>query len=261
MKGLTNGLAVLFSARCALAGYVLTQSVTPPGGEAREQTLYLAKGAAKLVSGHEATIVRLDKGVIWKLDTILKTYDEQAYIRRAAEWRRVNKEILQALRGTPDGARKAEMIDSLSDSPEKWELVWAIADDKLRKSLAAKYGIVDHKPAVELREKGAKRTVAGLECEEVEVLSDGALVYRVWVTRKLKLDRRLFDFLEQARILPRELAERMKREGAFPLELETRLREGVERTVTVTVEEKRIPGGQFEIPKRYRKSRRKEWGL
>ena len=261
MGRLTVGLAVLAVSNWARADYVLSQRRTPPGGQEREQTLFLARGAARLVCGHEATIVRLDRGVLWKLDTILKTYDERAYMQRAAEWRKVNEEILKALQGTPDGARKAEMIESLSPGPEKWEYVWAITDGRLRRSLTAKYGIPDRKPVVEMREKDGKKTIAGFECEEVEVFSDGALFYRAWVTRRLKLDRRLFDFLEQARVVPRELAERMRKEGAFPLEFQTHLRQGVERTVTVSVEEKRIPREEFELPRRYRKSRRKEWGL
>ena len=263
MRGLRACLGVLVVSSTARGDYVLTQRLTLPGGAEREQRLFLARGAARLVCGHETTIVRLDKGIMWKLDTILKTYDERAYMLRAAEWRRVNREILKALEGAPDGARKAEMIDSLTSGPEKWEYVRAIRDEGLRKSLAAKYGIPDRKPVVEIREKGEKKTVAGFECEEVRVLSDGALFYRAWVSRRLKLDRRLFDFLEQARVVPRELAERMKKAGAFPLEFETHLPRGggVERTVTVSVEEKRIPREEFELPKRYRKSRRTEWGL
>ncbi len=260
MRAVIVGLVILTVGPFARADYVLTQRLAPPGGEGREQILYLAGGAAKLVSGHETTLVRLDKRVIWKLDAILKTYDERAYLTRA-EWSKLNTRVLDALRGAPDGARKAEMVDSLTNGPEKWEYIWQIKDDRLRKSLAAKYGIRERRPAVEVREKEAVKTVAGLECEEVEVLSDGVLFYRAWVVRGLKLDARLFDFLEQARIVPKELAGRMKKEHAFPLEIEAHLPDGVERTVTLSVEEKRLPPKEFEIPERYRKVRPKEWGL
>jgi len=259
MRTAAIGLPLLLAALPARADYVLTQRRTPPGGGECRQVLYLAKGAAKLVSGHEVTIVRLDTGVIWRLDTILKTYDEHAYARRAAESRRVNKGILEALRGAPDGARKSEMIDSLTDGPEKREHIWQIEDERLRRSLAAKYGIPERKPAVEVREKEGKRTVAGLECEEVEVRSNGVLFFRAWVTRGLKLDARLFEFLERAGMVPKELAVRMRKERAFPREIETPLREGVARTVTLSIEEKRLPRKEFELPRRYRKSRRKDW--
>lgn len=261
MRKTATGLVLVLLALRVRADYVLDQRLTPPGGAEREQVLYLAKGAAKLVSGHEVTIVRLDKGVVWKLDRILKTYDQRDYFAREDEWRKVSREIVEAIDKAPDGARKAELIDSLPDGPEKWEYVWQIEDERLRKSLAAKYGILDHEPAVEVRAKGGKKIVAGFECEEFEVLSDGAIFYRAWVTRKLRVDPRLFDFLEQARIVPRELAERMRKERAFPLEIEARLRGGVERTVTLSVEERRLPREEFELPRRYRKSRTKDWGL
>ncbi len=266
-----TGLAIL-------AGAVLSASTTS-GHEIRQElieraprsdgtvrvrresmTIYLAGKKARIDrQDGTALIVDLDKQVTIELDTVARSYKRLTFKQRRAQWEMLNAILLEQIAAIPLGHRhRAELIDDLTDGPEKWALIYGLPAGEPRAALIKKYRLPEEPPTVEVRAADETKEIASQKCRRYEALEDGKVRDWAYVAVRLPFDKRYYEFMQLIGWIGRELAKGLEAAEGLPLHTIMHIRDGGEveiRTESVTPRE--LDEALFEIPAGYRK-RQKE---
>lgn len=239
-----------------LAQVVLRREVQPDGSVRQTRqpvTVFLAGDRARLeeASG-DVTIVRLDRGEVLQLDTLLKSYRRKTFKELRTQWRTLNALLLEQIEGTPLGhPRRAELVDQLADGPDKWREIWKLPPGEHRSRLVERYKLPPEPPVVEIRSTGETKIIAGRTAVRHVAVENGEPRDWAYLATDLAFDRRYYEFLELWGWLAPELASKLSRlRGAgLPLATMMRSRAGGElEVVTEKLQERELDAGLFEVP-------------
>ncbi|HHT9126655.1 MAG TPA: DUF4412 domain-containing protein [Candidatus Brocadiia bacterium] len=210
------------------------------GLEILEKTYVTADKMKTVLSDGEIVIFRLDKGLIWNIDSPGKTYTESTFEEMKESAQLATKGIESAL---------AEM------SPE---------ERKAMEQFMPQFG-KSKKIEVKIEKTGKKRDVSGYKCELIIATMDTTR-FEMWVTEQVKYDegaRKFFEALSSIfsdvptyQEMVSEYQSLMKLEG-FPVETKTTVNMGHESysstSIVTKVEPKKISDSEFELPAGLRK--------
>jgi len=225
------------------------------------QTLYISPGRIRLDNSDGTyQLIDFDKGLLYDVDTLLKSYSERDIRNFEARWQKINSLLLKQIEGVPENhPRRAELVDQLTDGPSKWDMIWKLRDSPAKDALLKKYYLPPKPPVVEVVKTGEKKTIAGYECILYKVMEDGKLRSYAWVAPKVPLEKDLAEFLKVTGIIEETIAKELMKVKGFPIEYGMYWRNGrVEKTVTDSAEKKDKDKSFFEIPEQYVKQAEKK---
>jgi len=196
-------------------------------------------------------LLDFDKGVLYEVDGLLKSYSEKDIRNFEARWKKANSILLKQIEGVPENhPRRAELIEQLTDGPSKWELIWKMPPGAARDNLIARYNLPPEPPVVSVEKTTEVRDVAGYRCTFYRVLENERLRSFAWVAPDVPLEKDLAEFLKVTGIIEKTIAVELAKVRGFPLEYAMHWRDGrLEHTVSVSSEKKQLPRSFFEIPK------------
>jgi hypothetical protein len=253
-------------------GYELEQQlvtrVPQADGSFRERrqgfTVSIAGTKARLCyETGEHVIVRLDRGEVIQLDILLRNYKKKTFDDLRAAWEIANEMYLEQIEGAPLAhPRRADLIDELTDGPQKWAEIWKLPPGDGRSRLIAKYRLPEEPPVIEVRKAAETKKVCDTNTQRYESLENGKPMAWAYLARSLPFDTRYFEFMELQRwILPElsaKLRERRMRKAGMPLETVMKTRGGAEvRVVTKSVRAAQLEDGLFEVPTSYKEQKSK----
>jgi hypothetical protein len=267
------GLAALAAAAAMAAtvrGYEIKQTLTVRSADPDKKprvtamTVYIAGDRARLELGNsgEVTIVRLREGEILEIDDLLGCFDRKLFRKLRAQWRTVNALRLEQIEGTPLGhPRRAELVDLLTDGPEKWREIWKLPKGKARAALIEKHNLPDDPPKIEVRCTKERKKVAEVDCQRWESTEDGEVADWAYLAVRIRFDPRYYEFMELMGWIGPELASALRRVKLLPLESVMNLRDGGKVEIeTQSVTERDLDATLFEVPEGY-KERKSKAGL
>ncbi len=276
-----SALAALSASAAGLPGYVLEQEIITRSrrvdGTPREvferKIVYLAGDRARLedamdesfeATSGEPIIVRLGRGSgggeLIQLDDLLESYERKTFKTLRAQWRSLNKLLLEQIAETPPTriADRADLIDQLTDSEEKWAEIWKLPPGPERRRLIAKYALPPWPPEVSVRATDEKKELLGIECVRYEATENGVVTDSAFIAPKLRFDGRYYEFMELQGWIGKALAEALLKVKGLPLGSSQRYRSGVEIELrTKSIEERELEPLLFEIPADYKERKRK----
>lgn len=258
---LVAGVASPWAYGGATRGFELKQVIIRreafPDGTIRQRreriSVYISGPRARLeeASG-DVTIVRLDRSEALQLDLLLKSYKRKTFKELKTQWKTLNALLLEQIAGTPLGhPRRAELVDQLTDGPEKWREIWKLPPGEARSRLIERYGLTPDPPVVEIRPTGKTKNIAGVECLEYASFENGELRDWAYLAQDLPFDRRYYEFMELWGWLGPELAGELAklRRGGLPLATLMRSRGGREIEIfTEELRETNLDADLFELP-------------
>jgi hypothetical protein len=277
MMGLAT-LATMAVMASTVRGYVVEQTLvtrTPvaqskivdgkviPGKDSVDRTkmtVYIARDKARIErENDEVMIILLRKGEILKIDDVLECYDRKLFRKLRKQQKMQNALMLEQIAGTPIGhPRRAELIEKLHDSPEKWQEIWKLPEGDVRAALIKKYGLPDMPPNIKVQRTKQKKEIAGIDCQRWESTEDGEVADWAYLATRIKFDPRYYEFMELMGWIGPDLASALRRAKRLPLESVMHLRDGSTVTIkTQSVTERDLDTSLFEVPEDYneRKSR------
>jgi len=269
-----TGLATLATAAVMAAtvrGYEIEQTLThrpgdpekkPPAPTKMKICIAGDRARLELVEEGEVTIVDLRKGEMLEVDDLLGCYDRKLFRKLREQWRTVNALRLEQIEGTPLGHRnRAELVDMLTDGPEKWREIWKLPEGEARAALIKKYRLPDKPPKVEVRRTKETKAIAGVDCLRWESTEDGEVADWAYLAVRIRFDPRFYEFMEIMGWIGPELAQALTRTKRLPLESVMHLRDGGTVTIeTQSVTERDLDVSLFEVPEDY-KERKSRGGL
>ncbi|HLY47397.1 MAG TPA: hypothetical protein VKQ73_17590 [Stellaceae bacterium] len=248
MRLWARALAVLVAAAGpAVAGTVITSSMTMPQAAGGKSVVYLEPDRVRIESQNSVTIFRADQNTVY----VLKP-SEKTFIRVTPETMKQVAAAMSAAR-----AQLAQQMKSMTPAERA----------KIEKMLPGAGAGAAQAPQFEFRKAGGTATFGKWSCERVEQLADGRPQAQLCVARLSDLGlgpddlaalRRFEAFMRQAMpgtaaagaaIDPQALRTVVGYE-AYPVHSEIP-GAGVQ-TTTETVEKKAIPADLFELPAGYR---------
>jgi GLPGLI family protein len=188
------------------------------------------------------TIVRLDKKMIYQIDSNQKTYSEMTF----DEWEAQMKTM-----GAKMDSQTEELKKKMESMPEEQrKMMEQMMGDKMApKSKDAKIDVV---------KTGEGKKIAGYSCTKYSVTKDGKEALALWATKDLKgydtMRKDMEDFT--ARLMTSDVqgmksyAEAVKKVDGFPMQ--TDMQGGIKVEVT-KVEQKNLAVSEFEVPAGYTK--------
>jgi len=265
------GLATLAAAVAMAAtvhGYEIKQTLVARSpvvdGKVRVKrqkiTLYIAGDKARLeLDNGEVTIVRLREGEILEIDDLLGCYDRKLFRKLRAQWKTLNALRLEQIGGTPLGhPRRAQLVDMLTDGPEKWREIWKLPKSEARAGLIKKYSLPDAPPVIKVRRAKDAKEIAGVDCRRWESTENGEVADWAYLAVRIRFDPRYYEFMEIMGWIGPELAGALRRVKLLPLESVMKLRDGGTVEIkTLSVTERDLDASLFEVPEGFkeRKSR------
>jgi hypothetical protein len=242
----------LFSNSALFADLVIEQvSNGFPGSERKpdekkitKQRLFLKGDKLKMVDMEEPLIciVRLDKKVIWEINSREKTYVERhlSYFEKLRKDRLAQRNLeIRQINGMPDPKAREENARKSG---------YRLKQD----------GSVDSAIVAQILRTAEKKKIAEYECERVIIKEDERTVLDMWVTDKIKVPESLMRFYEELGAFTKEVLEKVREVKEFPLELKLELEAGVlsfriEAQVSKVDESVQVNDKEFELPEGLKK--------
>ena len=268
-----SALVALTASAARVRGYVLEQEIITRSrrrdGTFREiverKTVYLAGERARLDDEYgESLIVRLGRrpggGEVIQLDTILENYERKTFKKLRAHWKSLNALLLEQIEQTPATrlGDRADLVDQLTNSEEKWQLIWKLPEGPERGRLVGKYALPPEPPVVKVRSTEERKKILGKDCCRYEAAENDLVTDSAWIAPELRFDGRYYEFMELWGWIGKALAEALREVGGLPLLTSMRRRTGVEIELrTRSVEERELDPSIFEVPPDYRERKRK----
>jgi hypothetical protein len=241
--------AIAFMVICLSAGIAFSQglywesTMTPPIAGAKEihSTSYYRPHMFKQVSGEQASIFRLDKGLLIRVDKERKEYSEMTFAELEAQVKEASKAM---------EAQMTEMKKQLEKMPpEQRKMLGQFIGD------TTKGGRGD--TTIEVTKTSETKTISGYSCTKYVVKLGGKEFGSVWTTTgvpgfpAMRDDFR--DFSQRmASLMPSrgsQIAVGMRKIDGFPIQTTM-----ANITTTVTKVEKRsVAASEFEVPSGYTK--------
>lgn len=266
-----TGLAILAGAvlsASTVSGHEIEQELierTPrPDGTTRvrreRMTVHLAGDKARIErEDGTALIVDLGKGVMIELDTVVKSYRRRSFKQLREGWETLNAILLDQIADIPLGhPRRAELVDQLTDGPEKWGQIWGLPEGGPRAALVRKYRLPEKPPKIEVRAARETKDIAGQRCRRYEALEDGKVRDWAYVAMRLPFDARYYEFMRLIGWIGRELAKALERVRGLPVRTIMHIRGGGEIEIrTRSIAPRELDASLFEIPPGYKEPRPK----
>ncbi len=259
-------IATVAAMAATVGGYEIKQTLTvrspDPGKGPRvtAMTLFIAGDRARLeLDNGDVTIVRLREGEIFEIDDLLKCYDKKLFRKLRAQWKTVNALRLEQIEGTPLGhARRAELVDMLTDGPEKWREIWKLPRGEARAALIRKYNLPDDEPRIEVRRTRERKEIAGRDCQRWESTENGEVADWAYLAVRIRFDPRYYEFMELMGWIGPQLASALRRAKLLPLESVMNLRDGGKVEIaTQAVTERDLDASLFEVPEGFKERKSK----
>lgn len=246
-------------------GYEIKQTLTVRSPDADEKpretkmTVYIAGDRARLVlENGEITIVRLREGEILEWDDLFPSYDRRLFRKLREQQRMQNALMLEQIAGTPLLRERADLIDKLHDSPEKWREIWKLPEGEARAALVKKYNLPDRPPKIEVRRTKERKKVVDVDCERWESTEDGKVADWAYLAVRIRFDPRYYEFMEHVGWIGPELASALRRAKLLPLESVMHFRDGGTVTIeTQSVTERDLDATLFEVPEGFKERKSK----
>ena len=188
------------------------------------------------------TIVRLDKKMIYQIDSNEKTYSEMTF----DEWETQLKNM-----GAKMDAQRDELKKKMESMPEEQR--------KMMEQMMGSQMAANSKDAkVDVVKTGESKKIAGFGCTKYSVTKDGKETLALWATKDLKGYDTMRKDMEEftTRMMSSDVqgmksyAEAIKKVDGFPMQ--TDMQGGIKVEVT-KVEKKNIAANEFEVPSGYTK--------
>lgn len=193
----------------------------------------------------ESMIVRLDKEVLYTINTKDKTYSEITFAELET--------LLQRMSSKSD-ERMAAMQEKMKNMPEEQRKM-------MEKMMGDKMPGKAKDAVVEVTKAGDKKTVSGFDCTKYVVTRDGKEQMELWATKEVKVfDSMRKDFDEYTKrmsalnpMLGKGYFDALRKVDGFPME--THMGDIV--TVVTKIEKRSFPESEFEVPAGYTKVKSK----
>lgn len=191
-------------------------------------------------------VVRLDKQMIYSVDTKAKTYSETTFADLEKAGQRAGAKLDAAI---------GDMQKQLEEMPEEQR---KMVEQMMGKKMPGKRG---GEMKVEVVAAGDRRTISGYGCTKYVVKVDGEESATVWATKDVGgfgTMRKDFEEFQKrmAALIPTQgkgMADGLRSVDGFPIETETG--NGMKSVVT-KIEKKSFPSSQFEVPAGYVKAKK-----
>jgi hypothetical protein len=187
-------------------------------------------------------IVRLDKKMIYQIDSNEKTYSELTFDEWEAQMKKMGEKM---------DAQRDELRKKMETMPEEQRKM-------MEQMMAGQMAGKAKDAKVDVQKTGETKQIAGFGCTKYSVTKDGKEALALWATKGLKgYDAMRKDMEEfSARMMASDfqgmkgLAEAIRKIDGFPME--TDMQGGIKVEVT-KVERKDIAANAFEVPSGYTK--------
>jgi GLPGLI family protein len=222
------------------------------GGQTEIHNFYAVPRKFKSVSANDnrVTIMRLDREVMWMLDTKKKTYQEMTF----AQMEQMASAVGGRMQSSPqaDEAR-ARMEKEMADMPEEQRKM-------VEKMMGGKIpGMGDSAP-IEVDKTNESRTISGYNCKKYVMRRGDETISTLWVTKDIRefapyaedwkeFSRRLGSLQQMAK----GMGEAFAKIDGFTVQSNMKIM-GIEVTSTLTRLERASPAAsEFDIPSGYKK--------
>jgi GLPGLI family protein len=222
------------------------------GGQTEIHDFYAVPRKFKSVSGNDnrVTIMRLDREVMWMLDTKKKTYQEMTF----AQLEQMAKKVAGNMQSSrqADEAR-TEMERELANMPEEQRKM-------VEKMMGGKIPGMGSSASIEVDKTNESRTINGYNCKKYVIRSGDETISTLWVTKDIRefapyaedwkeFSRRLGSLQQMAK----GMGEAFAKIDGFTVQSSTKIM-GIEVTSTLKRFERAAPAAsEFEIPAGYKK--------
>jgi hypothetical protein len=215
--------------------------------ETREQQVFYKAGKMKMVelSTGKATILRLDKELVWEVDPKGGTYTEMTF----ADMERLSAQGKQEM-----AKAKVEMMKGMEGmSPEERQAMEKLMGGKLGAMMGEGTGTVK----LSRKMTGEKQKINGYDCERMIMMANEEPLIDIWSTDAFDLGAGMFKFYEKMKLFEFEISKDLKDFRGFPVKTVFRTDTGmgtVESTTTVTkIVKGTVSDKEFELPQGLKK--------
>jgi hypothetical protein len=202
---------------------------------------HMFKSATKDMGG--TVIVRLDKKMIYQIDSNEKTYSEMTFDQWEAELKKMNAKM---------DAQMDEMKKKMDTMPEEQRKM-------MEQMMGDKMGAGKSKDAkIDVTKTSENKKIGGYGCTKYSVARDGKETLALWATKDLKGYDTMRKDMEEftSRMMATDFqgmksyAEAIKKVDGFPMEAD--MQGGIKMEVS-KVERKSLAASEFEVPAGYTK--------
>jgi GLPGLI family protein len=220
----------------------------PLGDKPHVAMMYHMPKMFKSVTDNEATILLIEKQMMYMVDTTEKTYSEVTFDEMEGMMKKSGEQMDERM------AEMQKQMEGMSEDERK--MVEQMMGNRMPGSKKDKKDKKDTK--VDVTKTDEKKTINGYACTKVVVTDDGKEFLTAWVTKDVKGFEGMRKDLEEFRkrmaamnpMMPKGLSEAMGKLEGFPIEMEMAM--GVKQVVT-KIERKSIKASEFEVPEGYKK--------
>ena len=193
----------------------------------------------KQSSENSATIFRLDKEMMYLIDTQKKEYSEMTFVEMEAYAKKANKKLERKM---------AEMNEQLKNMPPEQR--------KAMEQMMGNAGMGGQNAKIDMMKTSEKKTISGYACVKYAMKEDGKEIGSVWTTTGVpdfsSMQKDMKEFGQRmAAQMPKagEMVAAMKKVEGFPVQT---IIAGITMIVT-KIEKKVVAVSEFEIPAGYKK--------
>jgi hypothetical protein len=193
----------------------------------------------KQSSENNASIFRLDKEMMYLIDTQKKEYSEMTFAEMEAYAKKANKKL---------EGKMAEMNEQLKNMPPEQR--------KAMEKMMGNAGMGGQNAKIEVMKTAEKQTISGYACVKFAMKEDGKEIGSMWTTTSVpdfgSMQKDMKEFGQRmAAQMPKagEMVEAMKKVEGFPIQTTIA---GI-TTIVTKIEKKVVAANEFEVPAGYKK--------
>jgi hypothetical protein len=190
-------------------------------------------------SENSVSIFRLDKEMMYLIDTQKKEYSEMTFAEIEAYAKKANKKL---------EGKMAEMNEQLKNMPPEQR--------KAMEQMMGNAGMGGQNAKIDMMKTAEKKTISGYACIKYAMKGDGKEIGSVWTTTGVpdfsSMQKDMKEFGQRmAAQMPKagEMVAAMKKVEGFPVQTTIA---GITTTVT-KIEKKVVAASEFEVPAGYKK--------
>jgi len=215
--------------------------------ETREQQVFYKAGKMKMVElgTGKATILRLDRELVWEVDPRGGTYTEITF----ADMEKMSAQGKQKM-----AKAKTEMMKGMEDmSPEERQAMEKLMGGKLGAMMGGETRTVK----LSKKMTGEKQNINGYDCERMIMMVNEEPLVDMWSTNTFDLGAEMFKFYDKMKLFEFEISKDLKDFKGFPMKTVFRTDMGmgsVESTTTVTkIVKGPVSDKEFDLPQGLKK--------
>lgn len=193
----------------------------------------------KQSSENSITIFRLDKEMMYLIDTQKKEYSEMTFAEMETYAKKANKKL---------EGKMAEISEQLKNLPPEQK--------KAMEEMMGNKGMMGQSTKIDVTKTDEKKNISGHACVKYAMRGNGKEIGSVWTTTAVpdfsSMQKDMKEFGQRmAAQMPKasEMVAAMKKVEGFPMQTSF---SGMTMTVT-KVEKRTVPASEFEIPTGYKK--------